>query len=251
MLTGRYIHLHEALGLGPMWLRSHARIITLPENTPAATPSKTAVSAPKHDPSQARLMVLQRMRHPHDNEPSAHANISKPPAAVTVQPSAADTPEISDNPIAAVQTAQAAQRTVKVLVLSVCPTPEDITAGHLFSGEDGILLDKMLQAVSLNRHDVHLDTWLQVPDFNPNPDAAAISSSGSHIAATIAACQPKALLLMGHFFQRSDVLAELDKIRNGLPLFHTPHPRRLAAQPKLKREAWVELQRMQHALTAA
>ncbi|HGM2383573.1 TPA: uracil-DNA glycosylase family protein, partial [Neisseria gonorrhoeae] len=34
MLSARYLHLHEALGLGPMWLKQAAAVLP-PKNTPA------------------------------------------------------------------------------------------------------------------------------------------------------------------------------------------------------------------------
>ncbi len=37
----------------------------------------------------------------------------------------------------------------QVVAVSICPSPEDRTAGHLFSGDVGVLLNNMLAAIGL------------------------------------------------------------------------------------------------------
>ncbi len=67
MLDSRYIHLHEALGLGAMWLKQGAKIIGQPEHTlPVATPKTTPTPITKPTAEQrnmhpSRLAVLQKI----------------------------------------------------------------------------------------------------------------------------------------------------------------------------------------------
>lgn len=58
MLSARYLHLHEALGLGPMWLKQAAAVLP-PKNTPAT-------------PAQARPQTVRaapiRPSQPHNGQ---------------------------------------------------------------------------------------------------------------------------------------------------------------------------------------
>jgi len=44
MLSSRYLHLHEALGLGPMWLNRHAKVIPPAGDAPVTQPQKPAAA---------------------------------------------------------------------------------------------------------------------------------------------------------------------------------------------------------------
>ena len=56
MLSSRYLHLHEALGLGPMWLNQNAKIIhAAPQTAASAAPVRPKAIAA--DTAQAQGFV--------------------------------------------------------------------------------------------------------------------------------------------------------------------------------------------------
>lgn len=259
MLNSRYIHLHEALGLGPMWLHAQAKILPLTDadkpphsdnlqppaqpipNTAAASAQPSFRQPEKPAVQSARLATLQHV--------GSH-NLNKQPA----------TPAVSaDKPVNAARNLQSwlnelagSVPVADVMVLSMCASPADIAAGHLYSGEDGILLHKMLHAIQLQPQQVWLTTWLKdLPDFNPKPKPETVAAAAGRVAAEWQLSQAKALLLLGnHFFARSDVMQHVREFSGSRPVFHIPHPQQILNDPKLKRGAWETLQQMQAELAA-
>lgn len=255
MLNSRYIHLHEALGLGPMWLNAQAKILPLSDEdaaTPApaaanaaavaaVSPANREVAAPFRQPETAaaevaRLAVLK--------------NIGSGGKAVEAQtalaPKTETAPEQDWLSLLEGKVPQA-----DVMALSMCASPADAVAGRLYSGEDGVLLDKMLHAIALDRSRVLLATWLQEePDFNPSPDAARVAHYAPRVAAQWQLSRARVLLLLGnHFFARADVMEHIGRITEPTRIFRIPHPQQILNDPKLKRGAWETLQRLQQQLS--
>ena len=158
MLESRYLHLHEALGLGPMWLKQGARLLLPPAEgqdgrfqtasdtaptvrtapQPAATVHEDA-KQPSGNAHAATLAAIGGASRRQSREPS----VPKPaePAANAAN-TVSDT--LQDGIIPQTQ-ADAA----RLLAVSICPAPADLAAGRLFSGADGVLLDNMLAAIGL------------------------------------------------------------------------------------------------------
>ncbi|UOP05578.1 uracil-DNA glycosylase family protein [Conchiformibius kuhniae] len=238
-MNSRYVHLHDALGLGVMWLNREAVLHHTPAAAPtvqkvAPAPLPNAPSAPKARPKNAadraaipaRLAALQRVGVYLADPAPAEAEPAPPPAP----------------PEAAALTAPV--RPARIAALCECPSPADIAAGTLFGGADGELLDKMFAAIGLRREDVYVGCWLnRLPDFNPEPSAEAVSAALPRLQGELAAAQPAALLLMGRFFEREDVRRHCAVF--GLPEFRIPHPQQMLANPTLKRPAWHTLQALQ------
>lgn len=265
-LSTRYIHLHEALGLGPMWLNASTRVLAPPENntgTPPAArvPHQADTAASVSDSPNTALPAGQAVA---DNTAGQVSQTSATPVAkpagmlparfAALQKVGSKTLQHTDE-IAPAPTAPPAAPTleywlaelsgsiapVRVAAFSVCASPADITAGHLFSGEVGGLLQKMFAAIHLSESDVLLSAWLKgLPDFNPQPSAETVTAAAPRVAAEVRLSGARALLLMGAFFEREDVLAEVRAL--GLPYFMIPHPQRILGDAKLKRSAWNELQ---------
>ena len=58
MLSSRYLHLHEALGLGPMWLKQGAKVLSAAPAAAApkaAAQSAPAAEAPARSPANASV----------------------------------------------------------------------------------------------------------------------------------------------------------------------------------------------------
>ena len=255
MLNSRYIHLHQALGLGIMWLNQHAQIRPAQgslktENATQAQPNLAHLSAA--NTSNARFNATpNRTTAPHPN-PAAQGNAlakirqrspQHPPSA----PPATPQPAIAPQPTSPIHTP--APHPAKLLILSVCPSVDDIAAGKLFSGADGEMLHKMLKAIALPPAQAHFSTWLKnSPDFNPRPDAQTITAAAPDIAREWQQTRAQAMLLLGDFFHRPEVQAALNAIAPAAARYHIPHPMRLAGNPQLKRSAWETLQKLQAAL---
>ena len=286
MLDARYVHLHEALGLGPMWLPASARI-RQPEKPEADAGGNT--DAPQH-PSSLKT-AAHKVQAAAPTRPAAaaqHADgagfAETPPVpARTPAPRATRAPQtttapnsprlaalqrvgsttLEPAPAAAVQESPAATPTVehyperlagrvpaaRLMVLSVCPSPADVAARRLFSGAEGELLDKMLAAIRLSREDSYLSCWLKgLPDFRPQPAAEDVAAAAARVDAEFRLSGARALLLMGRFFERDDVRDHLQRIAPDVLHFYIDHPQQMLHKPQLKRKAWEGLQKLQAAL---
>lgn len=238
MLNSRYVHLHEALGLGVMWLKQCAKVIDLPHNKPhsaPASPSKrisSPVSVYNGEMHPARLAVLQKIQ-----------SVTLPSASPqnTNIPQTTEQPDVYSTADYVVQLS-GSLKTAKVMALSVCASPADVMAGKLLSGEDGVLFHKMLTAIQLSEDDVYLSSWLKdLPTFTPKPSTEMVQAAAPRIQAEWQLCGAKALLLMGEFFERDDVKACLPNA----PTFVIAHPQRILSNTTLKRPAWEVLQKLQ------
>ncbi len=153
MLSARYLHLHEALGLGPMWLKQAAAVLP-PKNTPAT-------------PAQARPQTVRaatiRPSQPHNVQARLETMKALETAAVHTRKPAPETetppPGLSDG----IAPVPAASGITKLAVVSLCPPIEDAVYGQLFHGKAGILLDNILKAAGLDAAYVHKTCWVKPP----------------------------------------------------------------------------------------
>ena len=245
MLSSRYLHLHEALGLGVMWLQQGAKCVP-PERSSPATPPKpkpTLVATPAKTARQQTVSPAHAATLAAIGRPKIQTAIISPPVTPAPEP-VVQVDSVQQHQQALAKHIQA----VKLMVISICPAPEDSLAGQLFSGEVGVLLNKMLAAIGLQPHQVHKTSWLDTTVFSPNPSAAELSAAQPRLAAELALAQPQAILFLGQFFTQAEQQARLEDFRQGLPMFTVPHPARLLRQPHLKAEAWETLQKLQKVL---
>lgn len=250
MLASRYIHLHEALGLGPMWLKQTARILpshsvnttTINQHTQhAPTTQQPSVAAPKPTTSSARLTTLQ-----HVSNHIKQTNNLIDPTTTTANNNHTNTPISTQEWL---QTLSGSITPVKLMALSVCASPADIAAGKLLSGEEGTLFNKMLAAIHLMPQEVFLTTWLKdLPDFLPKPPIEKVAEAFPRVQAEYELSGRPILLLLGDFFQRPDVIVHIKQLNSNVAYFHIPHPMRILNNPTLKRPAWDTLQIMQRHL---
>ena len=282
MLDARYVHLHEALGLGPMWLPVAARIRQPEKPAADAGGSSDAPERPSslktaaHKVQAADPALPAAATHHTDGAGFAETPPAPRPApARAPQTTAAPgsprlaalqrvgSTTLEPAPAAAVQESPAAAPTVehylerlagrvpaaRLMVLSVCPSPADVAARRLFSGAEGELLDKMLAAIRLSREDSYLSCWLKgLPDFRPQPAKEDVAAATARVDAEFRLSGARALLLMGRFFERDDVRDHLQRIAPDVPHFYIDHPQQMLHKPQLKRKAWEELQKLQAAL---
>ncbi|PSJ79627.1 uracil-DNA glycosylase family protein [Neisseria iguanae] len=263
MLSSRYLHLHEALGLGPMWLNQHAKVRpseTAGGNVPSvpvirlqAAPQpvaeavrslspaahqarlaaaavvdekKNAPIAPAATPAQLRANVENPAEPPAIEEQQAQVSDSLPPLHIDVRPS-------------------------EIIVISICPSTKDSAANQLFSGSVGVLLDNMLAAIDLQPQQVHKTCWVKsAPINNAHPATAQIKAAAGGLANELAQSQAKAVLFLGQIFEHGNQRMLIRNLCGNLPYFIIPHPARLLRQTHLKAQAWTELKKLKRFLQA-
>ena len=131
------------------------------------------------------------------------------------------------------------------------PGNEEDKRGEAFVGPAGGLLDNMLAALALSRHDnVYLANAVKChPPHNRTPEAAEIGACLPYLERQIALVKPKLLVALG----RPAALALLNTDLNigaargrrfdykGIPVVVTYHPAYLLRNPQDKGKAWADL----------
>ena len=265
MLSSRYLYLHEALGLGPMWLNRDAKVLAAPpaertaapvaapeaapasvapaaetprEPLPAAARDHNTAARPAAPVNSARAAALAAVgSRIGAYEERAQENTPAEKAPAEVLPPAHDTAHYLEALAGSINPA-------KLMVVSICPAPQDKVAGKLFSGTAGELLDNMLAAIGLSAADAHKTSWLELPTYEAEPPEAIVERALPRMQAECALSQPQALLLLGRFFTAAERQPLIQSLAGELPVFYVPHPAQLLRQPQLKAEAWAELKKL-------
>lgn len=264
MLSSRYLHLHQALGLGPMWLNRNAKVIPPAGDAPVAQPQKPAaaqvaeavrtISASAHHARMAAMATVQ-----HEKTAPAAATPPTPPTAALVDapaPSARTHSAPEDTAKAATTTVsddlprlQTEARPSEVIIISICPATEDSLHGQLFHGAVGVLLDNMLAAIHLTPQQAYKTSWVKAaPVFSPHPTDEQIQAELPQLARELADTQAKAVLLVGQIFEKPELAPLIDTLCGNTPRFILPHPARLLRQPQLKAKAWQVLKQVRQIL---
>ncbi|KPN71313.1 uracil-DNA glycosylase family protein [Neisseria sp. 83E34] len=281
MLSSRYLHLHEALGLGPMWLKRGTVVLPAESEPAGVVEAVEAAALPQFQkqaaaPENTVAKPVQQAARPTPHEPAAPRRVA-PTApisgahaatlaslglktlrqkeweaeaeAAAQQAVPAEPQPDPDNTVARhKQRLSETVRPAKLMIVSICPSPEDNIAGRLFSGKVGELLDNMLAAIGMNMQQSHPTSWLDATEFNPNPDAAKLARALPRIRAELELAEPHAVLFLGQFFAAPEQAEIMDELCGNLPVFTVPHPARLLRHPQQKAEAWAELKRLREAL---
>lgn len=241
MLSARYLHLHEALGLGPMWLKQAAAVLPL-KNTPA--PSAQA------RPQTVRAAPI-RPSQPHNGQARLETMKALETAAVHTRKPTPETetplPDLSDG----IAPVPAASGITKLAVVSLCPPIEDAVYGQLFHGKAGVLLDNILKAVGLDAAYVHKTCWVKTAAVgNLMPSEAAIETATVSIMQELDGCRAPAVLFLGQAFVQPERQTMIETLCGSRPFFIIDHPARLLRQPELKARNWQVLKQLKHALQA-
>ncbi|HEZ2315626.1 uracil-DNA glycosylase family protein [Neisseria polysaccharea] len=239
MLSARYLHLHEALGLGPMWLKQTAAVLP-PKNTPAT-------------PTQARPQTVRaapiRPSQPHNGQARLKTMKVLETTAVHTRKPAPETETPLSGVSDGIAPVPAASGITKLAVVSLCPPIEDAVYGQLFHGKAGILLDNILKAVGLDAAYVHKTCWVKTAAVgNPMPSEAAIETATVSVMQELDSCRAPAVLFLGQAFVQPERQAMIETLCGSRPFFIIDHPARLLRQPELKARAWQVLKQLKHAL---
>jgi DNA polymerase len=140
-----------------------------------------------------------------------------------------------------------------ILFLGEAPNDEEDKSSRLLVGEVGILFDRMLVACNLGRADVYVANLLKcrLPAArNSKPEEC--SNCRPWLEEQIRILEPKAICCLGEFVATrflgtqegmTELRAKTSTYGN-IPVFTTHHPRELNKNQSLKKEAWLDLQRM-------
>lgn len=154
----------------------------------------------------------------------------------------------------------AAGETVDWLIVGDAPTQAEDLAGQAFVGDEGLLLDAMLQALGLsrtgdNRSVVVTSAVKCHPPDNRNPAPEEIAHCQAYLKRQIDLLQPRVVLALGRLAAQAllhDSLGEaaaqpLGKLRgqahaaHGTQVVVSYHPTYLLRSPSEKAKAWADL----------
>lgn len=143
----------------------------------------------------------------------------------------------------------------RLMIVGEAPGEEEDAAGKPFVGRAGQLLDRMLGAIGLSRHDpdpgraayiTNVLTWR--PPGNRRPEPGEIAASLPFLRRHVELAAPEVILLMGNtpcqaVLGRSGILRLRGQWTEafGRPAMPLTHPAYLLRTPAAKREAWADL----------
>ena len=138
-----------------------------------------------------------------------------------------------------------------VLVIGEGPGYDEDMSGRPFVGKAGVLLDKMLAAINLDRtKNCYIANIVKCrPPQNRDPMPEEQATCFAFLQAQIHILKPKMILCMGRIagHKMLDTEAPLNHLRaqfheyNGIPLMVTYHPSALLRDQALKAPAWEDL----------
>ena len=138
-----------------------------------------------------------------------------------------------------------------VLVIGEGPGYDEDMSGRPFVGKAGVLLDKMLAAINLDRtKNCYIANVVKCrPPNNRDPELDEQAACSGFLEAQIHLLKPKMILCMGRIagHKMLDTQVPLGQLRgqfhdyNGIPLMVTYHPSALLRDESLKAPAWQDL----------
>ena len=138
------------------------------------------------------------------------------------------------------------------------PAAAEDAAGQPFSGEEGALLDKMMQAIGLDRSQIYFTSIVKCrPEGDRDPDHQETITCLAFLARQIAAVNPAVICAMGPLAAQTLTGNHQSLFRfrgrfhdfHGTPLMPTFHPRFLLKNTEMKKASWADLQMIQKKLT--
>jgi len=129
--------------------------------------------------------------------------------------------------------------------------------GEPFVGEAGLLLNRILFAMGLEREDVYICNVIKCrPPQNRNPEADEIAACEPFLKRQLDAINPDVLVALGKFAAQTllEDKPPISKLRgewrsyNGIDLMPTFHPAYLLRNPAHKRELWQDMKQVMQRL---
>ena len=141
-----------------------------------------------------------------------------------------------------------------IMIVGEGPGQREDELGKPFVGEAGLLLDKMLKAINVDRDKVYITNVINFrPPNNRKPEKSEISKYSYYLRKHISIINPKILILLGSTAMESlqgsnfkiskirgtwkEIIIK-DKVYNSIVTFH---PAYLLRQPEQKKYSWLDL----------
>ena len=137
------------------------------------------------------------------------------------------------------------------------PGRQEDEQGVPFVGEAGLLLNRILFAMGLERADIYICNVIKCrPPQNRNPEAGEIAACEPFLRRQIDAIKPDVLVALGKFAAQTLLQDKtpISKLRgkwhsyNGVALMPTFHPAYLLRNPGHKREIWQDMKQVMQRL---
>ncbi len=272
MLDSRYLHLHQALGLGPMWLNKHATIqAQAPSNEtlnntheknlrPKITVPTSAPKAPINNPNTPKMVMpqtaqairekLSKTLKVHIPEPSKSTVAQKdntPKAVINFEHMSLTDLQAACKDCQACELHQSRRQAIfglgslpaRLLIVTSNPSPKDDMNNTLLS-DVAPLWQNMLRALALPEQDIFVTSWVKCTPHQ------TLSTTAAHREACMNILQEQArhveaILFLGN----QDYDLEKTVQAWGKPYFRIAHPARLLRQPALKAQAWQSFKAIQ------
>jgi uracil-DNA glycosylase family 4 len=141
----------------------------------------------------------------------------------------------------------------KLIFVGEAPGRDEDAQGLPFVGRAGQLLNKMIAAIDLKREEVYICNVLKCrPPDNRVPAPEEVERCRPYLEQQIALVNPSVVCALGLSAAQAllQTKASMTSMRGktfayrGIPLIPTYHPAALLRNPNLKREAWIDLQRV-------
>lgn len=146
----------------------------------------------------------------------------------------------------------------RLMIVVENPSLLDDEENQIFAGEVGILLDKMLSAMGLQRKDTYITAIVKcrTPGSRPPSEDEVKCCTEKFFKAEVKAVHPECILAFGAGFAKDILHREgmISALRgnfdsyDGIPVMSTFNPAYLLRQPSAKKIVWNDLQMVMKAL---
>ncbi len=145
-----------------------------------------------------------------------------------------------------------------VMFVGCFPEPADGRSRRPYSGEIGVLLTKIIQAMRLERGSVYVCHAVKcLPPEGKAPSDDMVNACRHHLTGQIRAIRPKVICALGEIAARSvpGIEAPIEQVRGafhyyeGIAVMPTLDPADLLSDPALKRMVWTDMQKVMKKLS--
>jgi len=147
----------------------------------------------------------------------------------------------------------------RLVLIGEAPDREEDLKGEPFVGEDGLLLDRILLAMGMQREEVYLCNVLKChPPNIREPLPEEVTTCEAFLIRQVAAIRPQVIIGLGGFAVQSLLKTKepISRLRGewqqyqGIPLMPTYHPAYLLSNPEGKRDVWEDMKEVLRLLNA-
>ncbi len=140
-----------------------------------------------------------------------------------------------------------------IVFIGEAPNRDEDLEGKPFVGANGVLFERMLASIGLNRDEIYMMHGVKCrPQHNRAPKPKEFLACESFLNAQLAKIEPKLICLLGRVVAQSmlKVEASLTELRagrftyRGIPVLVIDHPSYLLRAQQNKRRAWQDLNRL-------